>query len=61
MAKREPNKRYTAEFKQHIIETMLEEKLSYRETARQLPDHTSFYTQKKFFLPLSCTAPQSPT
>ncbi len=29
-----PNKRYTPEFKKIVIETMLAEKLSYRETAR---------------------------
>lgn len=30
-----PNKKYTPEFKKMVIETMLEEKLSYRETARR--------------------------
>jgi transposase-like protein len=30
-----PDIRYTAEFKQHVVETMQEEKLSYRETARR--------------------------
>ncbi len=30
-----PNKRYTPEFKKMVIETMLTEKLSYRETARR--------------------------
>ena len=35
MPKGIPNKRYTAEFKQHVIETMREEKLSYSEAARQ--------------------------
>lgn len=35
MPKGVPNKRYTPEFKKHVIETMLEEKLSYRETARR--------------------------
>jgi len=30
-----PNKRYTAEFRQQVIETMREEKLSYTETARR--------------------------
>ena len=30
-----PDARYTAEFKQHVVETMREEKLSYRETARR--------------------------
>ena len=35
MPKGVPNKRYTPEFKKHVIETMLEERLSYRETARR--------------------------
>lgn len=30
-----PDARYTAGFKQHVVETMREEKLSYRETARR--------------------------
>lgn len=35
MPKGIPNKRYTAEFKRHVIETMREEGMSYSETARQ--------------------------
>ena len=35
MPKGIPNKRYTPEFKKMVIETMMEEKLSYRETARR--------------------------
>ena len=35
MPKGEANKRYTAEFKKLVVETMQEEKLSYRETARR--------------------------
>ena len=35
MPKGVPNKRYTPEFKKLVIETMLEEKLSYRETAER--------------------------
>ncbi len=35
MPKGVPNKRYTGEFKQEVVETMMREKLSYRETARQ--------------------------
>ena len=35
MPKGKPNKRYTAEFKQLVIETMHKEKLSYRETAER--------------------------
>ena len=36
MPKGVPNKRYTPEFKKLVVETMQKEKLSYRETARQL-------------------------
>ena len=35
MPKGKPNKRYTPEFKKMVIETMMEEKLSYCETARR--------------------------
>ena len=35
MPKGVANKRYTAEFKKKVIETMLQEKLSYKETARR--------------------------
>ena len=35
MPKGIPNKRYTPEFKKLVIETMMAEKLSYRETARR--------------------------
>ena len=35
MPKGIPNKRYTAEFKQQVIETMREDKLSYSETSRK--------------------------
>ena len=35
MSKGKANKRYTAEFKQTVVETMQKEGLSYRETARQ--------------------------
>ena len=35
MPKGIPNKRYTPEFKKHVIETMLEEKLSYHEACRR--------------------------
>lgn len=35
MPKGVPNKRYTPEFKKTVVETMMKEKLSYRETARQ--------------------------
>ena len=35
MPKGIPNKRYTGEFKQKVVETMMREKLSYVEAARQ--------------------------
>ena len=35
MPKGVPNKRYTPEFKKQVVEIMLKEKLSYRETARR--------------------------
>ena len=35
MPKGIPNKRYTPEFKQQVVETMLKENLSYSETERQ--------------------------
>lgn len=40
MPKGKPNKKYTGEFKQMVVETMLKGKLSHKETERQfnLPD-----------------------
>ena len=35
MPKGVPNKRYTPEFKKLVVETMMKERMSYRETARQ--------------------------
>ena len=35
MSRGKPNKRYTPEFKKLVVETMMEEKLGYRETARR--------------------------
>ena len=35
MPKGKPNKKYTGEFKQMVVETMHNEGLSYSETARQ--------------------------
>ena len=35
MPKGQPNKRYTPEFKIKVVETMRDEKLSYKEAARQ--------------------------
>ena len=39
MPKGVPNKRYTPEFKKLVVETMQQEKLSYRETARQFENN----------------------
>ena len=35
MSRGKPNKRYTPEFKKLVVETMMEERLSYCETARR--------------------------
>ena len=36
MSRGKPNKRYTPEFKKLVVETMIEERLSYSETCRRL-------------------------
>ena len=41
MPKGVANKRYTLEFKKHVVETMLEEGLSYSETKDDLACQTS--------------------
>ena len=52
MPKGVPNKRYTPEFKKHVIETMLEEKLSYRETAQrfEVNDHHRIQDWERIYL-----------
>ena len=52
MPKGVPNKRYTAEFKQHVIETMQKERLSYSETARQfeINDHHRIQAWERIYL-----------
>ena len=52
MPKGVPNKRYTPEFKKHVIETMQEEKLSYRETARrfEVNDHHRVQNWERIYL-----------
>ena len=52
MPKGIPNKRYTGEFKQEVIETMMREKLSYRETARLygINDHTRVMAWERIYL-----------
>ena len=52
MPKGEANKRYTAGFKQHVIETIREEKLSYSETARrfEVNDHHRIQDWERVYL-----------
>lgn len=52
MPKGIPNKRYTAEFKKHVVETMQQEKLSYSETARQfeINDHKRIMAWERIYL-----------
>lgn len=52
MPKGVPNKRYTAEFKQMVIETMVKEKLSYSETARrfEVNDHHRIQSWERIYL-----------
>ena len=46
------NKRYTGEFKQMVVETMQEEKLSYSETIRQfkIADHNAVQKWERIYL-----------
>ena len=52
MPKGVPNKRYTPEFKKLVIETMLEERLSYREAARrfEVNDHHRIQNWERIYL-----------
>ena len=52
MPKGVPNKRYTGEFKQMVVETMMREKLSYREAARQfeIADHKDVAKWERYYL-----------
>lgn len=52
MPKGIPNKRYTGEFKQNVIETMQKEKLSYHEAARQFEvcDHKRVANWERIYL-----------
>ena len=52
MPKGIPNKRYTGEFKQEVIETMKRDKLSYRETARlyEINDHKRVMAWERIYL-----------
>jgi len=46
MPRGKPNKKYTGEFKQHVIETMRKEGLSYNETSRQFEINSHYRVQK---------------
>ncbi len=52
MPKGVPNKRYAAEFKRAVIETMMEERLSYSETARrfEINDHKRMMAWERIYL-----------
>lgn len=52
MPKGIPNKRYTSEFKQNVIEHMLKNKLSYSETARifEVSDHHRIQAWERIYL-----------
>ncbi len=52
MPKGVPNKRYTGEFKQNVIEHMLKNKLSYSETARifEVKDHHRIQAWERIYL-----------
>ena len=52
MPKGVPNKRYTPEFKKRVIEVMMEEKLSYSETARrfEVNDHHRIQDWERIYL-----------
>ena len=52
MPKGVPNKRYTPEFKKKVVETMMEEKLSYREVTRQfeISDHNIVKAWERIYL-----------
>ena len=52
MPKGIPNKRYTPEFKELVVETMQREKLSYREAARQfeISDHKRVAEWERVYL-----------
>ena len=52
MPKGIPNKRYTAEFKEHVIKTMLEEKLSYTATSKrfEVNDHHQIQAWERIYL-----------
>ena len=52
MSKGKPNKKYTGEFKQKVVETMVQEKLSYCEAAREfeVSDHHLVASWERIYL-----------
>jgi transposase len=52
MPRGKPNKKYTGEFKQQVIETMRKEGLSYREAAQQfdVSDHHRIISWERIYL-----------
>ena len=52
MPKGVPKKQYSGEFKQMVVETMMREKLSYREAARQFEvrDHKDVAKWERYYL-----------
>ena len=52
MPKGIPNRKYTGEFKQKVLEDMIKNKLGYRETAKQyeLPDHKMIMKWERIYL-----------
>ena len=52
MGKGISRKKYTGEFKQMVVETMMQEKLSYLEAARQfeIPDHKDIAKWERYYL-----------
>ena len=52
MPKGVPNKRYTGEFKQMVVETMMRDKISYCEAARQfdINDHKRVASWERIYL-----------
>jgi transposase-like protein len=46
MPKGKPNKKYTGEFKQHVVETMRNEGLSYSEASRQFEINSHYRIQQ---------------
>ena len=52
MPKGVPNKHYTGEFKQMVVETMIREKISYREAARrfEISNHHAVASWERIYL-----------